>query len=86
MHLASRVLSSADLERMVKTSDRWMVERTGISARRIAERGTATYELATAAAADALRSAGVAPAAVDLVMVASSSPDAPLPGAGAARR
>ena len=79
VHLPSRVLANAELERMVDTSDRWIVDRTGIRARHIAEPGTATWELATAAAADALRSAGVAPAAVDLVMVASSSPDAPFP-------
>lgn len=79
VHLPPRVLSNADLERTVNTSDRWIVERTGIRQRRIAEPGTATWELATAAAADALRSAGVAPEAVDLVMVASSSPDAPFP-------
>jgi 3-oxoacyl-(acyl-carrier-protein) synthase III len=79
VHVPSRVLTNADLERMMDTSDRWIVERTGIRERHIADPGTASWELGTLAAGRALDSAGVEPGDVDLVMVASSSPDAPFP-------
>ncbi|MGH7903994.1 MAG: beta-ketoacyl-ACP synthase III [Candidatus Dormibacteraceae bacterium] len=79
VHLPERVLANADLEKVVDTSDRWIQERTGIRERRLAEPGTATFELAEEAGRRALDAAGLAPEAIDLVMVASSSPDAPFP-------
>lgn len=83
VHVPERVVTNVELERQVDTSDEWIVERTGIHERRFAPPGTAAWQLATEAAGDALRSAGVAPDSVDLVMVASSSPDAPFPAMAA---
>ncbi|HZV49329.1 MAG TPA: beta-ketoacyl-ACP synthase III [Candidatus Dormibacteraeota bacterium] len=79
VHVPERVLGNAELERMVDTSDEWIVERTGIRERHVAEPGTASFELAVKAGREALDAAGVEPEAIDLVMVASSSPDAPFP-------
>lgn len=69
------VLTNADLEKMVDTSDAWIVERTGIRERHIAGKEVATSDLAIEAALRCLSSAGVAPADVDLVIVATASPD-----------
>ncbi|MFZ0217789.1 MAG: beta-ketoacyl-ACP synthase III [Candidatus Dormiibacterota bacterium] len=74
-----RVLTNGDLEKIVDTSDRWIVERTGMRERHVAETGTASWELGALAAGRALAAAGVAPSQVDLIMVASSAPDAPFP-------
>ena len=79
VHVPPRVLTNAELEQMMDTSDRWIVERTGIHERHVAEPGTASWELGALAGRRALDAAGVAPTDVDLVMVASSSPDAPFP-------
>jgi 3-oxoacyl-[acyl-carrier-protein] synthase III len=69
------VLSNADLEKIVDTTDEWIVSRTGIKERRIAAEGQATSHLATEAARRALEQAGIAPEAVDLIIVATISPD-----------
>ena len=74
-----RVLTNADLEKLVETSDEWIVTRTGISERRIVAEGEATSDLATAAALRALDHAGVSPMDVDLVIVATITPDMPFP-------
>ena len=74
-----KVLTNRDIERMVDTSDQWITERTGIKERHIAERGTTTFELATKAAERALASAKVSAADLDLILVATSSPDGPFP-------
>jgi len=79
VELPSRIVTNHDLERMVDTTDAWITKRTGIRQRHLAEPGTATWQLATVAARAALKEAGVRPEEVDLVMVASSSPDAPFP-------
>jgi len=73
------VLTNHDLEQMVQTSDQWITERTGIKERRIAEPGTPTFRLATEASRAALQSAGVGPGELDLILVATSSPDGPFP-------
>jgi len=78
-YVPKRVLSNADLERMVATSDAWIVERTGIRERRIAAPGEACSDLGTAAAERALEAAGVAAADVDMVLVATCTGDYPLP-------
>jgi 3-oxoacyl-[acyl-carrier-protein] synthase-3 len=78
-YVPERVLTNADLERMVATSDAWIVERTGIRERRIAAPGEACSDLGTRAAARALEAAGVAPADLDLILVATCTGDAPLP-------
>ncbi len=74
-----RVLTNADLERMVKTSDEWIVERTGIRERRLAAPGEACSDLGTKAAERALEAAGVAASDLDMVLVATCTGDAPLP-------
>ncbi|MGH7860946.1 MAG: beta-ketoacyl-ACP synthase III [Candidatus Dormibacteraceae bacterium] len=79
VELPPRIVTNHDLERMVDTTDAWITKRTGIRQRHLAEPGTATWQLATAAARAALKEAGVRPEEVDLVMVASSSPDGPFP-------
>lgn len=70
-----KVLSNHDLERMVDTSDEWIVGRTGIRERRIAEEGTGTSVLAAAAAQEALDRRGITPDDVDLIIVATVTPD-----------
>ncbi len=74
-YVPERVLSNADLEVLVETTDEWIVSRTGIRERRIAAPGQATSHLATEAARKALEMAGVAAAEVDLIIVATVSPD-----------
>lgn len=69
------VLTNADLEKMVDTSDAWIVERTGIRERHVARKEVSTSDLAKAAAEKCLAAAGVAPADLDLIIVASASPD-----------
>lgn len=77
--LPKRVLSNADLEKMVDTSDEWIVTRTGMRERRIAEPGEATSDYATVAAERALASAGVAAEDVDLIICATVTPDMMFP-------
>jgi 3-oxoacyl-[acyl-carrier-protein] synthase-3 len=74
-----RVLTNADLERMVETSDEWIVERTGIRERRLASPGEACSDLGTKAAERALEAAGVAASDLDMILVATCTGDAPLP-------
>lgn len=70
-----RVLTNSDLEKMVDTSDEWIVTRTGIRERRIADPEWATSDLATRAAEQALARAGVAAGEVELIVVATVTPD-----------
>ncbi len=79
MYAPSRVMSNDDLARLVDTSDEWIVTRTGIRERRIAADDETTTTLSVLAARDALAVAGVDPGEVDLVIVATCSPDYPLP-------
>jgi 3-oxoacyl-[acyl-carrier-protein] synthase III len=74
-YLPERVLTNFDLEKLVDTSDEWIVSRTGISERHIAATDEHTSDLAAKAGALALQRAGVAPSDVDLLIVATSSPD-----------
>jgi 3-oxoacyl-[acyl-carrier-protein] synthase III len=78
-HVPDRVLTNFDLEKMVDTSDEWIVTRTGISERRIVAEGEATSDLSVGAARRAIEDAGIAAADLDLVIVATVSPDAPFP-------
>jgi 3-oxoacyl-[acyl-carrier-protein] synthase-3 len=73
--LPERRLTNADLERMVDTSDEWIRTRTGISERRVAADDEATSDLAARAGALALERAGIRPADVDMLVVATSTPD-----------
>lgn len=77
--LPARVLTNADLEGMVDTSDDWIVQRTGIRQRHIASEGETTASLATAAAAQAMERAGIGPDDIDLVVLATSTPDNTFP-------
>ena len=79
VHAPEKVLTNVDLEKIVDTSDQWIQERTGIQRRHFAEKGTTTYSLATEAAKKALADAGVRPEELDMILVATSSPDAPFP-------
>ncbi|MEO8638848.1 MAG: beta-ketoacyl-ACP synthase III [Chloroflexota bacterium] len=79
MYAPSRVMTNDDLAKIVDTSDEWIVSRTGIRERRIAADDENTTILSVHAAHDALVVAGVDPTEVDLVIVATCSPDYPLP-------
>ncbi len=74
-----RVLTNADLERMVETSDTWIQERTGVRERRIAADDETCSTLSYRAALQALEQAEIAPAELDLIIVATCTPDGMLP-------
>lgn len=78
-YVPDRVMTNADLERMVATSDAWILERTGIRERRIAAPGQACSDLGAYAAQQALASAGIQPADLDMILVATCTGDQPLP-------
>lgn len=77
--LPKRVLSNSDLEKMVDTNDEWIVSRTGIRERRIAEPGDATSDYAALACQRALESAGVAATEVNQIICATVTPDMMFP-------
>ena len=79
--LPERRLTNRDLEKMVDTSDRWILERTGIRERRLLEEGLSTVDLSERAARDALDGAGIKPHELELILVATVTPDYPLPAA-----
>jgi 3-oxoacyl-[acyl-carrier-protein] synthase III len=74
-YLPSRVLTNVELAGRVATSDEWIRSRTGIAQRHIAADGEETSDLALAAAREALAAAAIAPADVDLIIVATTTPD-----------
>jgi 3-oxoacyl-[acyl-carrier-protein] synthase-3 len=78
-----RVLTNEDLARIVDTSDEWIVERTGIRERRISEPDEALSDFAVPAAQEALRMAGLVGADIDLIIVATLTPDMIFPSTGA---
>jgi 3-oxoacyl-[acyl-carrier-protein] synthase III len=78
-----RVVSNDDLSQLMDTSDEWIVERTGIRERRVAADDQALSDLALPAAREALAAAGVDAATLDLVIVATVTPDMAFPSAGA---
>ncbi len=78
-HVPEKVFTNFDLEKLMDTSDEWIRERTGIARRHLADPGTATWELAAVAARRALDEAGVEASDLDLIVVATSTPDAPFP-------
>ena len=82
-YVPERVLTNGDLEAMVETSDEWIVTRTGIRERHIAEPDQAASDLALPAAREALEQAGVEPEEVDLVIVATATPDMLFPATAA---
>jgi 3-oxoacyl-[acyl-carrier-protein] synthase-3 len=78
-YLPERVLTNADLEKIVDTSDEWIVERTGIRARHIAAPEQTTAELAEHAALAALQAAHRSPESLDLIVLATTTPDRVFP-------
>jgi 3-oxoacyl-[acyl-carrier-protein] synthase-3 len=76
------LLTNEDLERLVDTSDEWILERTGIRTRRIADAKTSTSTLASRAAKRALEDAGISPLEVDLIIVGTATPDMLFPSTG----
>ena len=74
-YLPERILTNEDLEKMVETSDEWITKRVGIKERRIADEGVYTSDLARYAAENALKNANMAPEDLDLIVVATVSPD-----------
>ena len=77
--LPTRVMTNADISKIVDTSHEWIVERTGIHARHIAGEGETTRSLAVAASRNALDDAGMTAADIDLVVLATSTPDNTFP-------
>jgi 3-oxoacyl-[acyl-carrier-protein] synthase-3 len=78
-YLPDRIVTNKDLEATVQTSDEWIVSRTGIRERRIAADGQFTSDLAMHASRRALEAAGRTPADVDLIVLATSTPDMVFP-------
>ncbi|MGE3714187.1 MAG: beta-ketoacyl-ACP synthase III [Alphaproteobacteria bacterium] len=78
-YLPERVVTNHDLEKTIDTSDSWIRERTGITRRHVAAEGQNTSHLATNAANDALRNTGIDPTTLDLLIVATSTPDDTMP-------
>jgi 3-oxoacyl-[acyl-carrier-protein] synthase-3 len=76
-------LTNADLERRVDTSDAWIIERTGIRERRVAAPDETTASLAIEAGTAAIKQAGITPEDVDLLIVATATPEQPIPHTGA---
>lgn len=78
-YLPPKILTNADLEKMVDTSDEWITTRTGIKERRIVEKGVTTSYLACEASRLALKRAGIKPSSLDLIIVATITPDSQFP-------
>ena len=78
-YLPEKRLTNSDLEKMVETSDEWITSRTGIKERRVAAHGEKTSHLAGLAAQEALKNARLKPDTIDLIIVATVSPDSNFP-------
>lgn len=78
-YVPEKVVTNADLEKVVDTSDEWIVQRTGIRERRIVAEGQTSSDLATEAAREALKEADVDPKEIELVIVATATPDQQFP-------
>ncbi len=75
IYLPERVLTNFELEKMVETTDEWIRTRTGIRERRIAKKGECASDLGSRAALDAIKNAGLTPQQIDLIIVATTTPD-----------
>jgi 3-oxoacyl-[acyl-carrier-protein] synthase-3 len=82
-HVPDRVLTNAELSKLVDTSDEWIMERTGIRERRIASDEEAMTDVALPACREALERAGIDPATIDLLIVATVTPDMTFPSTAA---
>jgi 3-oxoacyl-[acyl-carrier-protein] synthase-3 len=78
-YVPAKILTNADLEKIVETSDEWITTRTGIKERRLAAKDEFTSDLATAAALRAMKKAAVTAEQIDLIIVATITPDMPFP-------
>ena len=78
-YVPARILTNADLEKMVDTSDEWITTRTGIKERRVAAKNEYTSDMAVKAAQRAMKMAGVTAEQIDLIAVATITPDMPFP-------
>jgi len=78
-YLPKKILTNADLEKMVATSDEWITTRTGIKQRRLASSQEAASDLAVKAAKKALKDAGIKPQGLDLIIIATITPDMQFP-------
>ncbi len=78
-YVPEKVLTNFDLEKMVETSDEWISTRTGIKERRILDKSQTTSDLACNAAVKAIEKAKISVDDIDLIIVATISPDAPMP-------
>ena len=78
-YVPSRIITNADLEEIVETTDEWITSRTGIKARRVAGADEFTSDLAAHAATRAMKKAGVKADQIDLIIVATITPDMPFP-------
>ncbi len=74
-YVPPRLLTNADLEKMVDTNDQWIMERVGIRERHLVDKGVATSDLAVEAAKKALAERGIAPSDLDAILVATVTPD-----------
>ena len=81
-YLPEKILTNADLERMVDTSNEWIISRTGIESRHVAAEGETTTDLAEHAARRAMAAAGVTGADIDLICVGTTTPDLVFPNVG----
>src|SRR5208283_3326912 len=81
-YLPEKILTNADLERLVDTSDEWIRSRTGIERRHVAAEGETTTDLAERAAARAMAAANVTAADIDLICVGTTTPDLVFPNVG----
>jgi len=78
-YVPARIVTNADLEKMVDTSDEWITSRTGIKERRVAATDEFTSDLAANAALKAIKMAAIRPEEIDLIIVATITPDMPFP-------
>ena len=78
-YLPKKIMTNQDLEKIVETTDEWITTRTGIKERRIADEKTASSDMAKEAALEAIRDAGLKPEEIELIIVATITPDMPLP-------
>src|SRR5947208_3666684 len=78
-YVPEKILTNADLEKMVDTSDEWITSRTGIRQRRIAAPDEFTSHMAAKAALRAMKKGGITPEQIDLIIVATITPDMPFP-------
>src|SRR6266850_5825728 len=74
-YVPPRLLTNKDLEKMVETSDQWIMDRTGIRQRHIVDKGVATSDIATEAARNALAERGLEPKDVEAIIVGTVTPD-----------